>query len=186
MPFRFPFFRTYKLKCPDGTTRIVHKNIDDVFPLSVSDTNAKFNGDLKLPETIDAKLGAEISNAIKSVMFSIDGNNSSLVLEQRAAYSGYQSNPCAQADWYQRRIEDLSNRRHRLQEQERLLNALMSLAQRPTADADRLIGLLGQLVDKLPPEEAALLTIDAMDHSERTAIEMTKGGEDEDQDDLLR
>lgn len=179
MVFKFPFFRTYKIKCPDGTTRIVHKSIDDVFPLSIGEGKSKLDGTLKVPEIVDAKFGAEISNAIKSAMFSIDENNNSLILEQRAAYSGYATNPCGQANWYQRRIEDLSNRRHFLQQQARVLDALLTLAQRPTASSDQILGMLGQIVDRLSPEEAALITVNAMDRSERTAIEMTHGIEDE-------
>lgn len=175
MAFRWPFFRTKTIICPDGTTRIVHKEIDDLFPLAITDGNKKFNGSVKIPEAIEANVGAELTTAIRGVLFSIDGNNNSLILDQRAAYTGYSANPCDKADWYQRQIEDLSSRRHRLQEQERLLGALMSLADSPMANKKDLLGILGQLVDKLPPDQAALITINEMDASEQTAIEMTKG-----------
>ncbi|HIB64287.1 MAG TPA: hypothetical protein EYO33_04000 [Phycisphaerales bacterium] len=112
-------------------------------------------------------------------MFSIDGNNSSLVLDQRAAYTGYATNPCEKANWYQRQIEDLSTRRHRLQEQERLLGALLALADSPVADKAELLGILSQLVDKLPPDQAALITVNEMNVAEQTAIEMTRKADDE-------
>lgn len=50
----------------------------------------------------------------------------------------------------------------------------MALAQSPTANAVDFVGIIGQLVDKLPPENAALITISAMNASEQTAIEMTQ------------
>ena len=121
MSIKWPFFRTRKIKCPDGTFRIVHKDIDDLFPLSISNNTANVNAGVRIPEGLEANIGAEFARAIKGVLFSIDGNNSSLVLDQRAAYTGYATNPCEKANWYQRQIEDLSTRRHRLQEQERLL-----------------------------------------------------------------
>ena len=180
MAFKWPFFRTRKVTCPDGTTRIVHKDIDDLFPLSIADESRKFNGGIKVPETLEANVGAEITRATKGVLFSIDGNNNSLILDQRAAYTGYSANPCGKADWYQRQLEDLSSRRHRLQEQERLLGALMSLADSPMADKSELLGILSQLVDKLPPDQAALITVNEMDVSEQTAIEMTKEADNDD------
>lgn len=179
MSFKWPFFRTRKIKCPDGTIRIVHKDIDDLFPLSISDNTSSLNGGLKIPEGLEANIGADLTKAIKGVLFSIDGNNSSLILDQRAAYTGYATNPCEKADWYQRQIEDLSTRRHRLQEQERLLGALLSLADSPMADKTELLGILSQLVDKLPPDQAALITVNEMDLSEQTAIEMTREADDE-------
>lgn len=178
MAFKWPFFRTRKVVCPDGTTRIVHKDIDDLFPLSIANESSKFNGGFKVPEALEANVGVEISKAIKGVLFSIDGNNNSLILDQRAAYTGYSANPCGKGDWYQRQIEDLSSRRHRLQEQERLLGALMSLADSPMADKAELFSILAQLVDKLPPDQAAMITVNEMDASELTAIEMTKGASD--------
>ena len=177
MNFRILFTKTRKVKCPDGTERFVYNNLNDVFPLSVSENSSKINTDLKVPETVDAKFAAEISQAIKSLMFTIDENNGSLVLEQRGAYSVYAANPCEGYERYSRHIEDLSHRRQRLQEQQRLLGALMALAQSPKANPNELIGLLRQLVDKLPPEGAALITIDEMDQSEETAREMIEGVE---------
>lgn len=170
------FSKTRKVKCPDGTERFVYNNINDVFPLSVSEKSSKFDANLKVPETVDAKFASEISQAIKSLMFTIDENNGSLILEQRGAYSVYAAHPCEGYERYSRQIEDLSHRRQRLQEQQRLLGALMALAQSPKADQNELIGLLRQLVDKLPPEDAAMITINEMDQSEETAKEMIEGG----------
>lgn len=180
MSFKWPFFRTRKIRCPDGTVRIVHKDIDDLFPLSISDHAVKADGGLKIPESLEANIGAELAKAIKGVLFSIDGNNNSLILDQRAAYTGYAASPCEKADWYQRQIQDLSTRRHRLQEQERLLGALLSLADSPMADKTELLGILSQLVDKLPPDQAVLITVNEMDVSEQTAKEMTKKADNDD------
>jgi hypothetical protein len=175
MKFRLPFFKTRKVICLDGTERFVYKDIDDVFPLSVSDRSKKLNSDVKIPDTVDAKFAVEISQAIKSLMFTIDENNGSLVLEQRGAYSVYAANPCEAYERYGRHIEDLSHRRQRLQEQQRLQGALMALAQSPNANPNELLGLLRQLVDRLPPEDARMITINEMDHSENIVKEMIEG-----------
>lgn len=115
MPIKFPFFRTRKVKCSDGNDRFIYNYIDDIFPLSVSDREAKLSGGLKIPETVDVSLAADIKNAINSLIFSIDGNNKSLILEQRAAYLHYASNPCGLEEWHGKRQDDISRRMQRLQ-----------------------------------------------------------------------
>lgn len=170
------FFRTRKVRCPDGTVRVVYNDVDLIFPLAVTDKSSKINGGVDVPEIANANLSVEITAAIKGLVFSIDSTNSSLLLEQRGYYAVYSSNPCESHSWFGRQMEDVGRRRQRLQEQQQLLGALITLAQNPNADPKELVRILERFVDRLPPESAAVITIRAMDDSETAVREMIEGG----------
>jgi hypothetical protein len=176
MPFNLPFLPTRTVVCPDGSRHVIQNNIESFFPLSVSEKTAKVDAELKIPETVEAEAATKMKNAIKSVMVSIDKNNGSLVLEQRAAYTAYASNPCGSHEWYKKQLEDISMRRQRLQEQENMLGALITLAQTPGVEVTEMVGLLRRLVVNMTPEAAAIITVNEMDQSEETAQEMIEGG----------
>lgn len=175
--FNLPFFSTRTVICPDGSRHVIQNNIESYFPLSVSENSSKVNAELKIPDTVEAKAATEMQNAIKSVMVSIDKNNGSLVLEQRAAYTAYASYPCGSHDWYKKQLENISMRRQRLQEQENVLDALIALAQTPGIEITEMVSLLRRLVGNMTPEVAAIITINEMDKSEVIAHEMIEGAE---------
>lgn len=172
MPFNLPFLPTRTVVCADGTRHVIQNNIEKYFPLSVSDRGSKMEADIKIPDTVEASAAMEVKNAIKSVMVSIDKNNGSLVLEQRAAYTAYASEPCSSHGWYKKQLEDISRRRQRLQEQENMLGALITLAQTPGVEVSEMVGLLRRLVVNMTPEAASFITVEEMDNSELTAREM--------------
>lgn len=177
MPFNFPFLPTRTVVCPDGSSHVIQNNIERYFPLSVTDNGSKWDAELKIPDSVEAKAATEIKSAINSVMVSIDKNNGSLVLEQRAAYTAYASNPCGSHEWYKRQLENLSTRRQRLQEQESMLSALITLTQTPGIELPEMVSVLRRLVANMTPEVAAIITVDEMDQSEDTVREMIEGGE---------
>ncbi len=177
MPLNLPFMPTRTVICPDGSRHVIQNNIESYFPLSVSENSTKVDAELKIPDTVEAKAATEMKNAIKSVMVSIDKNNGSLVLEQRAAYTAYASNPCGSLDWYKKQLEEISMRRQRLQEQENMLGALVTLAQTPGVEINEMVGLLRRLVVNMTPEAASIITVNEMDHSEETAREMIEGSD---------
>ncbi|SCX03967.1 hypothetical protein [Agrobacterium rosae] len=176
MNLNIPFLSTRTVVCPDGSQHVIQKNISSYFPLSVSEKSAKVDVDLKIPDTVEAKTAAQMESAIKSVMVSIDKSNGSIVLEQRAAYTAYASNPCGSHEWYKRQLENISTRRQRLQEQENMLGALVALAQTPGVQISEMVGLLRRLVVTMTPEAASIITVNEMDHSEQTAHDMIQGG----------
>lgn len=176
MKLNIPFLSTRTVNCPDGSQHVIQRNLSSIFPLSVSEQSVKVDAELKIPDTVEAKAAAEMKNAIKSVMVSIDKSNGSIVLEQRAAYTAYASNPCGSHEWYKKQLENISTRRQRLQEQQIMLDALIALAQTPGVQISEMIGLLRRLVVTMTPDAASIITVNEMDHSEQTAHDMIEGG----------
>lgn len=169
----FSFFsKKQKIRCPDGTTYYIYKNINDIFPLSVSETSAKFDAQGAAGEGMNGKLAGEVISQIRGMMFHIDESNSALIMEQRAAYSVFAGNPCAKHAWYDQQIEDISFRRSNLMQQKLFLSSIIALANSPNAQKTDLANLLGKIADRLSPEAAAIVTVSEMDKSEEVAQEM--------------
>jgi hypothetical protein len=59
MIINWPFSKTYKIKCPDGTIKTVYRNIDHAFPLFIPGWQADIAADVKAQELGAAHLKAE-------------------------------------------------------------------------------------------------------------------------------
>ena len=87
---KWPFWRTSKHKCPDGTTVIIHRNVDDAFPLYIPgwkgnlDANAQTHGNLA-----SAGLKAEYASMVQGLLFGLNELNQSLMLMFRGAYVAF-------------------------------------------------------------------------------------------------
>src|SRR5436189_4690054 len=102
------FSKTYKHKCPDGTVRIIHKNMDDAFPLSVMDKKESVNADLASKKLGTAKLKTEYESKIKGLLFNINEQNQSLMINFRFAYAAFQADPCGNNAFITRQAEQFS------------------------------------------------------------------------------
>lgn len=91
---RSPFSKTYVIKCPDGTTRIIYKNVDKAFPLCIPGWQGKMGATIEAVKGEPANLNAEYQTQIQGLLYSLDELNQSLMMTFRAAYVSYQSNPC--------------------------------------------------------------------------------------------
>ena len=90
----FFFFRFSKIKCPDGTTRIVYRNINDIFPFSIKELNQSVHGKVSAADLGSIDSAATYAEKISSLLVSIDNDNGDLMIMFRANYASYAANPC--------------------------------------------------------------------------------------------
>lgn len=155
------FFKVWKHRCPDGTERLVYKNVDDAFPLYIPGWNAKLAATADGGAIGSADVKAEYTTKIQGLLFSLDELNQGLMFSFRGAYVAYGADPCGNSALLSRQVERILNDQTRLQRLRIEIHALISLASSRQADHGRIMDAFQRLVDRLggPVAEAAVAEI---------------------------
>ncbi|HSG38916.1 MAG TPA: hypothetical protein VLE27_04695, partial [Thermoanaerobaculia bacterium] len=86
MIINWPFAKTYRVRCPDGTVKTLHRNVDDAFPLFIPGWQGNVDAELKALEAIPARLRAKYETKIQGLLYRLDELNQSLMMNFRGAY----------------------------------------------------------------------------------------------------
>jgi hypothetical protein len=114
MPHWNPFSKLYQVKCKDGSTKTVYRDINHAFPLAVSGTDLKFTAKMRSEIIKDVTLDATSKEQIKSLLYQIDDLNNNNMIAFRAAYIGFQSDPCANGEYLLTEIKKINDEAQRL------------------------------------------------------------------------
>jgi hypothetical protein len=127
LKMRWPFSRTYKVRCPDGSEKVVYKNIDDAFPLFLPGFKASLDGGTKIPATANAEIRAVYESKIQGLLFGLEELNQDLMMKFRSAYVVYQSDPCGGHHFLQRQIELILHEQSRFKRVRLQIDGLIAL-----------------------------------------------------------
>jgi len=125
----WPFSKTYRHKCPDGSVKVVYRNVDDAFPLFIPGWQAKVGADVKIPQTGQGGVQADYATKIQGLLYGLDELNQSLMMKFRGAYVTYQSDPCANGNAFQQQINAILEGQHKLTAVKTQMQALIHLAE---------------------------------------------------------
>jgi hypothetical protein len=168
MSFYWPFSKTYKHKCPDGSIKLVHKNVDDAFPLFIPGWSGNLAAGARQAELANAELKGEYATKIEGLLFGLDELNQSLMMNFRGAYVAYATDPCANADLLTRQVETLLREQHRLQVLRLQIRALVHFAASHPQDHNRIMDSFQSLVQQIGgsviPQAAAAEIVDTREH----------------------
>ncbi|WP_294324706.1 hypothetical protein [uncultured Chryseobacterium sp.] len=173
------FSKTYKHKCPDGTVRIIHKNIDHAFPLSLKENNKSFSGDLDVENIGNGKLKAEYQNKIKGLLFSINEQNQSLMINFRFAYAAFQADPCGNNSFITRQSELFSLGQQRLMELKTQITGLITLAESYPNNPEKVLPMYRNIIDKMSNSSSNTATVQAIVENREAANKWIKGQSNE-------
>ena len=101
------FGRLHKIKCPDGTTRLVYHDVDLEFPIYTKEIKTNASANLDVVNQIRGELGSQYSSAVADLLVKIDSANASTQMHYRAAYATYTTNPCKNDDFLQRATDSI-------------------------------------------------------------------------------
>ena len=110
-----------KVKCQDGSERIVLKNPDDAFPLAHKKLLAKIHTEVKALAQLQVDADADVRELIAGFLFQIDEINSSLIIHLRSAYVVFSTNPCEMDKWLAKEVEKI------IKEETKMRNTLNKL-----------------------------------------------------------
>lgn len=150
MGFWSSWGKTRDIRCPDKTTRILYKNIDDACPLFIAGFKADITADIKGAEDLSGKVAAQYERDIKGLLFSLNEQNQSLMMSFRTVYLAYSTNPCGNDNFFQREIEKLLDEQRKISALKIKIGALIQIAsavptnnQRISSAYREIAGMLG-------------------------------------------
>jgi len=157
MPINWPFSKTYRIKCPDGTTKTVYRSVDHAFPLYIPGWQGTAAAAVKAQELGTAEVKAEYASKIEGLLFSLDELNQSLMMNFRGAYVAFASDPCGNGAMLNRQVENILREQHRFQLVRVQIRALIALAA-TSGNHDLVMAAFQRIVDQIggPIAEAAV------------------------------
>lgn len=109
-----PFTKRYRVKCPDGSIKIIYKKVDEAFPLFIPGWKGDITADIKAFEQVPASVKAAYESKIQGLLFSLDDRNQSLMITFRTVYLLYMSDPCSNGPLFARQIEKIVEEQRQL------------------------------------------------------------------------
>jgi hypothetical protein len=101
MRISWPWSKQIEVRCPDGSTQFVFRNVDHAFPFYFKQAKSSASAALDGLNKVKGKVAAKHETEIKHLLISIDEKNSSIQAHLRAAYVLYMAAPCKKLDYLQ-------------------------------------------------------------------------------------
>lgn len=149
MKFKWLYPKTYKYKCPDGTTKIVYRNIDDAFPLFIPGWEGKVKNNVKAIESISVSMDADYATKIQGLLYDLNEFNQSLVMNFRTIYAYFQSDPCSNNNFFQRQIEKIVDEQHKLTNLNVQIQGLIHLVELNPNNPEQFLQIYCQIIDQI-------------------------------------
>jgi hypothetical protein len=147
--------KTYKHKCPDSGTKVIYRNVDDAFPLYVKAPTVAGGLDAGPGAGSLGNVKAEYRSTVQAVLYNLDELNQTLMIEFRAIYLAYQTDPCGQASAFSRQVERIIDDVQQQTNWRMKARALIELASSDAADKEQIMGIFNELVGGLDGRAAA-------------------------------
>lgn len=162
------FSKTYTVQCPDGTTRTLHKKVDDAFPLHVAGWEKSVIAKIKASEEVNGELELKSAGKIEGLFIAIDELNNTIMMEFRAAYIAFQGNPCGSYEFFQRSVEKISDRRNQIARLKIQVSALIEMA-KTAPDSVEFNQIFGEVIRRINVRDGSELTIAEIKEAENEA-----------------
>jgi len=103
-----PFGRTRRIRCNDGTERVVYRNIDHVYPLEAADRRTQGKLAAAALDKLKASVDVAVQTHVAGLYFQLDEANLSMQSKLRTTYVVFCTDPCSfSADWLHARTREL-------------------------------------------------------------------------------
>ncbi len=131
----WPWSKTYKHTCQDGSVKTIYKTVDYAFPLFIPGWEARIEGGTNAFGEVEARLEAQYASKIQGLLINLDKANRNLVLSFRVVYVVYQGDPCSHSDFLTRHVSKILEEENKLNRLQIQIQGLMDLAERHLEDA---------------------------------------------------
>ena len=123
-----PFSKTYTVKCPDGSTKTVYKDIDKALPFHIQGWEGNISSKIKSEHIGNIEIGAEYQSKIEQLLIGIDDINNNVMIDYRLAYLAFQSDPCENNTFLITEIQKISEEQRRLKSFKILISSFIEMA----------------------------------------------------------
>jgi hypothetical protein len=139
----------YRVKCPDGSMKLVYRNVDDAFPLVFRGLETEFYTAKGRLDALSASIDDKHRSMIESLLGAADEANNALMAKFRAAYLVYTTDPCSQSEYLATQLNQISEEYNRLTRVEHRVLSLISLVASKPTDTDSISSLSSELAGQL-------------------------------------
>jgi len=171
----WPWSKTYTVRCPDGSTKIVHRNVDNAFPLHIRGWKANLVGSIDTLNGPGGQIKTEYASTIHGLLFSLDELNSGLSLTFRATYVAYQASPCTHADFLAREIAKILEEQRRILALKVQIDGLVQLALTQPDQSQKFANSVAAIVDRMGDTLAPQTTAERIDEARSIAKNLLEG-----------
>jgi hypothetical protein len=154
MKFNWPWSKTYQVKCADGSSRTVYRNIDDACPLYISGWKGDISADLRGISELSGEAKAKYETQIHGLLFSLNEQNQSLMMSFRTIYLAFTSHPCGNDQFFQREIEKMLDEQRKISALKMQIAALIQFASNSPGDTEQLASIFNDIASRLGTSEA--------------------------------
>ena len=165
-----PFSKSYIVKCDDGSEKHVYKRVDDAFPLELAGFDVRVTGRFKDTFQNQTELQAEVRKMVDAQLFSISDRNNGLMMEFRAAYIVFQSDPCSQSDFFKKQVKEILAEQRELRAFDAELARLENLIKGDLNKGQEVYSKLRKLSEDLDLHKQQQLAVSQAFESSRNAI----------------
>jgi hypothetical protein len=179
LPINWPFSKRHQVRCPDGSTKIIYKNIDQAFPLYIPGWKGDLKADIKALEQASANVGAAYESKIQGLLFSLDERNQSLMINFRTVYITFVSDPCNRSAFLERQIEKIIDEQNHLSRLKMQIYSLIELAKNHPKKSNEIFALFQQIVSQLGGQSVSVGAVIEITESVSLTKEWIRSSRDE-------
>ena len=171
----FSFLKHYKVRCPDGSIRIIHRNVDEVLPLFIPGWSANVSASATGTATTvgldsaTAELSGAYASKVQGLLFAINDSNQAIIMQFRGAYLAFMGNPCTNSAAFERQVEQLNNQYHNYSQLRIQVYALMELAKSQPNNTAQILLTFREIAGRVGGAPAIEATKEEIDESRKLA-----------------
>jgi len=164
---RWPFGKTYSVRCPDGSVKEVYRTIDDACPLYIQgiqrESSAKGGAAVKSAGVnLHGEAKKKYGSKIEALIFGIDELTQTVMINFRSVYLVFSADPCNNNSFLLRQVEMLVAEQQRVASLRIQASTLIALVQAQPGNAVAIlkqfkqlaVGIGGDLALEVVKEEA--------------------------------
>lgn len=106
--------RQMKIKCSDGSIRLVFRNPDKAFPFYAKEFKSNVDSALKVAKVLELKLKGQQQSIISGLFAQIDESNKNVQIALNAVYISFTTSPCTKDKWLSEQISLILERENKL------------------------------------------------------------------------
>ena len=139
MKWKNPFSKFDIVKCPGDSDKRVYKNPNDAYPLAIKAYEANISAKTSSVLTNSARISGKFRKKVAALLVDLGQNDGTLIIDYRAAYVVFQSDPCKYSDYLVWKTNLISAEHQRLKRLNLKIRAFMELANdRNTSSPEKL------------------------------------------------
>jgi hypothetical protein len=124
---KWPWTDPRRFDCGNGRTRLVYRDVNNVFPLYLADLKSNTKAAIDAVQHIKGQISQEHQETVKTLLFKIDEKNSSAQTQLRAAYIVYSAAPCEKLEYLESVIDQIRTTESQMKAVEMYVGQMVSI-----------------------------------------------------------